>query len=76
MASSFTCDGCHFPVENPEQIGHVLKRDYCPVCAPKARAFVEAEEALRTSAQKVFVEERNALIAESSKEGFLLPDVP
>ena len=76
MAASYTCDGCGCNVAHPKQVGHVIKRDYCDSCKPKAEAYLEAEELLRMTAQKQFVGARNALIATSALSNFKLPDVP
>ena len=76
MAIHFMCDGCSEPVENPERVGHILKRDYCSACAAVAKEFIEAEEKLRAATQSKFVDDRAALIVQYSADGFLLPDVP
>jgi hypothetical protein len=76
MAASFTCDGCMASVEVPIVIGHVLKRDYCELCAARAAEFITAEEDLRKETQARFVEARGKLIGAYGVAGFQLPDVP
>lgn len=76
MAASYTCDGCGSNVAKPIVVGHVLKRDYCETCAPKAEAFLDAEEVLRDACYAQFLTGRQALINTSSMGGFKLPDVP
>lgn len=76
MAASFTCDGCGCPVENPEVIGFVLKRDYCPACREEAAEFLAEEEKLRTDLHAKFTTKRQKMIEAMSKRGFKLPDTP
>ena len=76
MATAYLCDGCRSPVENPVKVGHVLKRDYCETCAPRAQAFVEAEENLRADLVATFQSARRRMIEAATEDKFLLPDVP
>jgi hypothetical protein len=77
MARSFTCDGCGGNIAEPQQLGFILKRDYCPACAKNAEAFLAAEEEQRARFYERFAENRKQLIAVHSKDGsFKLPDVP
>jgi hypothetical protein len=39
MAASYVCDGCGFAIQEPKKVGHVLKRDYCAACEPRAQAY-------------------------------------
>lgn len=75
MSISFHCDGCGKPVENPEKVGHVTQREYCPGCKEIAEQFVSQEEALREAMQTRFIDDRALLIAKFSEGGFKLPDV-
>lgn len=76
MAATYLCDGCSSPIVAPIKVGHVLTRDYCAVCEPLARKFIEEEEALRKVTQERFIDERAALIANYGADSFKLPDVP
>lgn len=76
MAATYLCDGCRSPIAAPMRVGHVLARDYCAACEPRAQKFIEEEETLRKVTQERFVDERAALIANYSAENFKLPDVP
>ena len=75
MSAVYSCDGCSQEIEGtPIHVGHILVRDYCPVCAPKAQQFQSDEEALRKSCYEMFQDGRALLIA--SAGDFMLPDVP
>lgn len=76
MSVGYICDGCGTAsAEKPDEIGSVLKRHYCVPCQPNARAFIEAEEALRITLHELFVDKRAELIAFHGKANFKLPDV-
>ena len=75
MAASFTCDGCGTSIAKPRVVGHVIKRDYCEKCEPKAKDFLAEEEAIRIRIQATFQAQREHLIAICSANGFKLPDV-
>lgn len=57
------------------KVGHVLKRDYCEKCAPKAEAFLDAEDMARIKARAKFMAKRAELITKHGQGGFKLPDV-
>ena len=76
MTTLYVCDGCGAGVEKPLKLGHVLKREYCEACGPRARLFVEAEEELRKRLHEQFHADRDLLIAKASEGGFKLPDIP
>lgn len=76
MAASYVCDGCGFAIQEPMKVGHVLKRDYCAACEPRAQAYVDAEEELRKRLTAQFSTDRALLVAKASEGGFKLPDVP
>lgn len=76
MASIFKCDGCGVEVASPKKVGLVLPRDYCPECAPKAEAFLEAEEKMREDICLAFQTGREKMIAGGLAVLKALPDVP
>lgn len=76
MAISYSCDGCGGPVENPDRVGFVVKRDYCKVCRETAIKFLREEEELRRATHEGFIDARAALIAKYTTDGFKLPDLP
>lgn len=76
MAATYSCDGCGSNVAEPKHVGYVLKRDYCPECADKAKAFLDAVEVLQKTAQDQFATARQAFINQASEGGFKLPDTP
>jgi len=76
VATFFSCDGCGVSVTDPIKVGHVLRREYCEDCARDANIFLEAEERLRRETVERFADERAALVARCSADGFKLPDTP
>lgn len=76
MAQAFICDGCGDPMPDTRKVGKVIVRDYCIECAPKANAFVDAEENLRKRLVESFNTDRALLVASAAEGGFKLPDIP
>ena len=75
MSIQYACDGCQKPVVTPIEKGHVLKRQYCEICAAVADTFLAGEQELRKSLYEQFKKGRDELIALLSKDGIKLPDV-
>lgn len=77
MAASYSCDGCGAKVNEPKQLGRVVKRDYCAECVRNAEMFLANEESARDHTRRSFSATRQELINVHGKGGaFKLPDVP
>ena len=76
MSVTYSCDGCKEIVDQPQTVGHVIRRQYCPACAKHANTFLDDEEAMRVNLQASFAAQRELLIQQFGANRFKLPDVP
>lgn len=80
MVSYYSCDSCGNPIERGQPVstvGYAIKRDYCPICAPKVDGYLLALKEAQVEAARFYAERRDALmkLLDQQSPGIRLPDV-
>lgn len=66
---TYKCDQCEDMIEEPEERGHIIKKQYCLKCAPKIDDFFTERDKLHDYVIKIWNEGLEEL-----KDGLNLPD--
>ena len=77
MGRSVTCDGCGQAISGShEEIGLVLKGDYCDTCSPLASDLLHQVHGLHVDVANEFRAGLSSILDEFEKEnpGFMVPD--